>query len=157
MDYVAVDTSTMRVYDFMKANETQEELLARANTYKQEDIDTWTRHTTNYPDADQFNNYLEAAKRKNYRVMSFEDFIKAEKQFYISDPVTEITEERYNEMLNVLPPLHWCTIDGVEMFCMSEMLTGTFTSQYAKTSDGFYCKTVNARDRGTWIHHFLKK
>lgn len=74
----------------------------------------------------------------------------------LSGGVKETTEEIFSEMLNVLPPLYWCTIDGVEMFCMSEMYTGTFTNQYARVGEKYYTAMVDITDQSTWIHKLLK-
>ena len=69
----------------------------------------------------------------------------------------EITEETFEDMLNVLPPIKWCTIDGIEMFCMSEMLTGFYTSQYIhdKGTNKYYHKIVDVTDKATWGHNFI--
>ena len=87
--------------------------------------------------------------------MTYEEYHAAERAFYIEQPLEEVTAERFYEMLNVLPPRCWITLKGVEMFCMSEMLTGTYTDQYAKAGDKYYTKIVDAKDRSTWIHECL--
>jgi hypothetical protein len=46
----------------------------------------------------------------------------------------EVTEEIFNEFLNVLPPIRWIG----DSFCMSEMLSGSITSMYFKDSLGRY-------------------
>lgn len=88
-----------------------------------------------------------------------EEFQAMEKSKLISGEPEEIAADKFNEMLDVLPPLRWCTIDGVEMFCMSEMYTGTYTNQYAhdKSSGKYYTKMVDACDKSTWINNYLRK
>ena len=53
-------------------------------------------------------------------------------------PWEEITEERYEEMLNVLPPEKWQTVNGVSIFRMSEYYTSNITSHFAKFSDRYF-------------------
>ncbi|MGL5436016.1 MAG: hypothetical protein ACRDBO_11535, partial [Lachnospiraceae bacterium] len=72
-------------------------------------------------------------------------------------PLKETTEEQFEEALNVLPPLKWCTIDGIEMFCMSEMYTATYTNQYARYEGKYYKKMVDVTDKSTWLNNYLKK
>ena len=52
----------------------------------------------------------------------------------------------------------WCTVEGVEMFCMSEMWTGTYTTQYAHDhrTGKYYSKMVDVTDRDTWINTYLR-
>ena len=151
---LAVDTSTMQVYDYLRDGETHDNLLKRAEMDRAKDIATWERHSKNYPNSG-YESRLAALRKKSYQVMTCEEFALAERNFYINRPMTEITEERYYDMLNVLPPRCWTTLRGVEMFCMSEMLTGTYTDQYAKVGDKYYNKIVDIIDRSTWIHNAL--
>jgi len=152
---LVVDMSTMWVYDYLSTGETPEDLLKRAKTSQKQDISTWESHCRNYPDNPTFEEYLAKAKKLFYRVMTHEEFLTAERDFYINRPMEEITAERFNEMLNILPPICWTTIQGVEMFCMSEMLTGTYTDQYARVGDKYFNKIVDIKDRATWIHNFI--
>ena len=91
--------------------------------------------------------------------MTFDAYLQMEKDYYINQPITEITEEKFEEMLDILPPLKWCTRNNIEMFCMSEMLTGCYTSQYIhdKISNKFYHKIVNVIDEKTWGHNFIER
>lgn len=47
-------------------------------------------------------------------------------------PPEEITEERFNDMLNVLPPVDWTITGNGESFKMSERYTGSITSIFVK-------------------------
>lgn len=47
-------------------------------------------------------------------------------------PVSEINEERYNDMLDVLPPLKWRSQGGNSSFMLSEMYTDNITDIFAK-------------------------
>ena len=43
------------------------------------------------------------------------------------------------------------------MFCTSEMLTGTYTTQYAAYNGKYYSKIVDVTDESTWIYNCLTK
>lgn len=152
-----VDIKFFHIYDFANSKEQAEETLLKAKKSKEKDVKTWENHCQNYPDVEQFKVYLEQAKNKEYQIMTYEEFLQMEREHYINSPMTKITEEKFMEMLNVLPPMKWCTIQGIEMFCISEMLTGTYTSQYLhdKRSNEFYHKIVDVRDKETWGYNFI--
>lgn len=104
----------------------------------------------------------QAAKHRatigTYAIMTFEEHQAKERAYILSLPLHEITEERFHEMLNVLPPLKWCRQGCVEMFCMSEFFTDTYTDQYAHdhATGKYYTKLVDYSDQSTWIHEVLK-
>lgn len=52
--------------------------------------------------------------------------------------VGEITEERFNDALNVLPPVGWTTRQGVESFRISERIWGNLTDIYARAGDRYF-------------------
>lgn len=133
-DIIAVDMNTLWAYDFARENETNDELLARANEYKES-----------------------GNNNADYKVMSFDEYMQLKKERYLSDKVQEITEEEWEDKLNVLPPLYWCTIDGINEFCLSEMYDDTFTTQYARYNGKYYSKMVDVTDKKTWIHNFRKE
>lgn len=110
----------------------------------------------NYPSqAGYWENRIAEYKKSKYEVMTFGEFLDRQKKSLLSGGVSETTEENFHENLNVLPPIYWCTIDGVEMFCMSEMYTGTYTNQYARIGNKFYTAMVDITDKTTWIHNRL--
>ena len=155
MNILAVDTKHMSVYDFLRDGETEEELQSRADAYKQNDIETWDKNRKQYP-CETYENYYQSALEKEYKVITWNEFEKLQKSFYLDQPLTETTEEDFDDMLNCLPPLKWCTINGVEMFCMCEMLTGTYTSQYARCNGKYYTKVVDITNKNTWINNYIK-
>lgn len=57
-----------------------------------------------------------------------------------------ITEERYDELLNVLPPLHWTHADGVERFLLCEAQTGRINTACAKRNGRFLTVFVRRGD-----------
>lgn len=156
MDILAVDIKHLSTYDFLQDGETEETLLKRANDYRQNNIDSWSKNCKDYP-CERFEQYLQEALNKEYKVMTWNEFELLQRDSYINRPLEETTEECFENALYVLPPLKWCTIDGIEMFCMSEMYTGTYTSQYARCGDRYYSKMVDVTDKSTWINNYLLK
>lgn len=63
---------------------------------------------------------------------------KAEEAAYIK-PWTEISEDAWTDALEVLPPQKWKTVDGVELFRMSEYTTGNITTHYARIAGRCFC------------------
>lgn len=53
-------------------------------------------------------------------------------------PFQEITEQIYHEMIECLPPDKWQTIDGVNIFRMSEYMTGNITGHYVNYEGKYY-------------------
>jgi hypothetical protein len=56
---------------------------------------------------------------------------------YISAP-TEITKERWWEMLEILPPIKWRHDKGFESFMISEALTMDLRSIYCRIGDRYF-------------------
>lgn len=132
LDICVVSEQTLHVYDFLQDGESEKELLKRA----EDNATKWGRSDT-------------------YKVMTFETYMELKRKKYISMPLNEISEERYEEMLDVLPPLKYGRNGGVESFFCSEYYDGTFTNQYAKHDGKFYQKLADITDPSTWIHNFL--
>lgn len=152
-----VDVEHLQIYDFANSKEQAEQKFFKALETCQEDIKTWESHCRTYPNAEQFKIYLEEEKNKQYKIMTYGEFLQMERDYYINLPLTEITEDKFFEMLYVLPPIKWKTIDNIEMFCMSEMLTGCYTSQYLhdRNANKFYHKIVDITDKKTWGYNFI--
>jgi hypothetical protein len=87
-----------------------------------------------------------------YEVMTLGEQIDAERKAILGKPMLEISEEKYEEMLGVLPPQNWHTAaDGVNLFLLAEYISGNFTSQYANYNGRYYVRNVDARDKSTYI------
>ena len=131
---VIVEMDTMTTYGFAEKGETADEAIQRANQYYTNDL-------------------------KHLKVMETDKFQKIERERILSGKLNRVTEQEYEDALNVLPPLYWCTVNGVEMFCMSEMYSDTYTTQYAydHRTGKYYCKMVDSEDTSTWIHTLLRK
>jgi len=153
-----VDTVNFSIYDLADNQEQAEAKLIKAIESNKKDIETWGSHCKNYPDVELFKTYLKQAQNKKYEIMTFEEYLQRERDYYINQPIAEIKAETYNEMLNILHPLKWCTINNIEMFCMSEFLTGSYTSQYLhdKKTGKYYHKIVDITDKATWGYNFIQ-
>ena len=78
--------------------------------------------------------------------MSFDealDKISAAEQSKYIKPWMEITEDQWTDALEVLPPEKWQTVNGVELFRMSERPTGDITAHYARIGGRYF--TANRR------------
>ena len=128
--------------------------LERAKASAAESIATYNHHIVNYPNnADYWKFCRSEYENARYEIMTLDQFLQCQRYVMLDRPVKEITAEIFDEMLNVLPPLRWCTIRGIEMFCMSEMYTGTYTDQYARVGEKYYTALVDIYDQSTWIHN----
>jgi len=83
-------------------------------------------------------------KNPKLKVMTFDNALikiqKIQTKKY-NKPWLKITEEKFMEMLEILPPLKWNTTNGVEMFAMSEFDEGTYTGHYAHYKGKYYYAT----------------
>lgn len=59
--------------------------------------------------------------------------------------VSEVTEERFHDALNVLPPVGWTTRQGVESFRFSERIWGSITDIYARLGDRYFVLSDDIR------------
>ena len=161
-ELVAVDVNTFWIFDISKDGETKNDLLIRANNYRKREIkDSYERlvhaENENSENITFYKDMYNRALNIHYEVMTFDDLMKIKKEKYLSDSVQKITKEEWNDQLDVLPPLYWCTIDGVNEFCLMEMYDDTFTTQYAEYNGSYYSKMVDSADKSTWIHNFKKE
>lgn len=156
-ELVIVEMHTTNIYDWVKDGETEAQALERASEFYKRDLALVQSHLKTYGGDYWASRVIEEQNKVNAgcKVMTFDDFIELQKRKLIDGQLKEITEDDYNEALNVLPPLYWTTINGVEMFCMREMYTSTYTTQYAKLGDKYYCTMVDVTDKSTWIHNLL--
>lgn len=101
-------------------------------------------------------NNFEYFSKRNYIPMSYDDFTKVQKAFYIKEP-NETTEEEFQDSLECLPPRRWINHDLFHTFMMSEFTTGTITSQYLhdKITNKYWHATVDAADKETFLEKKL--
>ncbi len=159
IDYVVVNVNGdyANVYDFCTP-ETAEEIIEKATEQARKTVATYNSHIVNYPErADYWKSCKKQYETAKYEMMPFDEFLKRQKQIMLSDGITEITKEEFDEAFNILPPLKWCRKSNMEMFCMSEMYTGTYTTQYAfdLVNSKYYKTMVDVTDPETWINKKL--
>ena len=154
---VIVEMHTNTIYDWVRDGETEPQAIERGNNFYKKDLALVQSHLQTYGGEYWQNRVDEYTKKVNagVQIMTFDDFRELEKKRLVDGKLTEITEDDFNEALNVLPPLYWTTIAGVEMFCMREMYTGPYTTQYARLGDKYYCTMVDVTDKSTWINKLL--
>lgn len=156
LDYVVVNVNGnfVDVYDFCTP-ETAQDIIGKATKEAEESVETYNSHIVNYPDRAD---YWESCKKKyenaKYEMMTFDEFLKRQKVSMIGE-VAEVTEQDFYEAFNVLPPLKWCRKHNMEMFCICEMYTGTYTNQYAYSlvTGKYYSAMVDVTDEKTWIYN----
>ncbi len=159
---IATLTPSPMIYTFVGSSyngnphETAEEALQRVNETRLEDLKKAKDNVLLY-DAEYWQRRVEELEQESYSIMTLEDFDKKHDASYLAMPIEEITEEQYEEMFNILPPMRWCTIKGVEMFCMSEMQSGSITNQYARAGDRYYTGYVDILDKSTWLCERLER
>lgn len=56
-------------------------------------------------------------------------------------PWQEISDQLWDDALNVLPPEKWETVQGVNIFRICEYLTGNITAHYARLSGRYFTAT----------------
>lgn len=161
MDKVIVNMAFIDVFDFLRDNESEKQAIKRGNTYYKDELNLVTSHLENYG-GDYWKEQVSEIGKKVFagcKVMSYEQFKQLERNKILTGEVTEITKEHFNEMMDVLPPLYWCNHHNVEMFCMSEMYSGSYTNQYAYdlVNGKYYTAMVDSLDSGTWIDRLLEK
>lgn len=74
----------------------------------------------------------EMQEKHNGIVIGNFDTVAGEQEGYWIQPPTEITHERFDEMLNVLPPNDWCVWLVSESFKISERTSGTVTMIFCR-------------------------
>lgn len=158
---VIFNNQTLQSFDFLKDNEADEQAIARAVAFYTEELNCLKDLAENFPEKDYWKNRVsetETLLEAGFSVLPFEIWLNKKNKSYTDRPIKEITAEEYNDALDILPPIYWCTIDNITMFCMSEMYDGSITSQYAHdlTTDKYYTKLVDITDKNTWIHKLLK-
>jgi len=88
-------------------------------------------------------------------LMPFEDACeqidKARHASYKVGQAQEITEERFIEMLEVLPPKQWKRAGHTESFKMAELLDGDITGCYARIGNRYFQVNGSISATHDWI------
>lgn len=90
-----------------------------------------------------------------YVPMTWDDFVKAQRDCYLADGPVQITRAKWWEALEVLPPDEYEQHGNLVSFLICEHYSGPYTSQYVKRGHGeavtYWTKMVDSRDRLTWM------
>jgi hypothetical protein len=155
-DFVIASTQTLTIWSFYPTQQAAEEALPEVRAKYMADAEMCKGHHEKYQHREE-NYWLKQAARyelqaQDSRVMTWDQFeaIKAER--LLSHPIEEITEEQYEDALNVLPPMRYGENKGIRSFFMSEFYSGNYTNQYAQIDGRYFTKLVNFRNSDTWIN-----
>lgn len=77
------------------------------------------------------------ARYPNTRIMTSDEYRVLHDKAMATEPV-KITEEKYIEMLEVLPPMKWRNGGGAQTFMMCEFLSGNITGIYCNIGDRYW-------------------
>ena len=159
LELVVVDTQHANPYLYCFADSMEEAKEWQAKAYEQraKDAARYALLMDTHPNNQNYKLYWEEARGAKFEVMTFAEYQALQRKYFLTRPIEEVSEECFNNALDCLPPLCWTTIGGVEMFCLCEMYSGTFTSQYAKVGNRCFRALVDVKDRSTWIHNRLSE
>ena len=114
----------------------------------------------NYCKSDKALEQLREARKMypedEWTILTEKQYEEKQRALYIKPP-EEITEERYYEMLDVLPPLRWVTRNGVQSFILAEPLDLNYYTQFAKYNGKYYTATIEYRNKETYLENVLTK
>ena len=133
MDYVLASINPPSVWAFFPTAEAAAAKADDANAYNQRIVEQ------------------QGAPAMHYEAMTYEAYKAAERREYLSRPLREITEDKYHEALDALPPEKYQHSGGMERFLMSEHWSGPYTEQYVAYQGRHFTRMVDATDRSTWI------
>jgi len=157
---VVVNTKNNRLFSIdgmLYFDKTIEEAKIRCEREAQEKVQKFTSYLTEYPNQEEYwKSQIKENKSAKFKIITYKEYQERERNKYLSKKPKRISEKAFYYALEVLPPMNWVTINNVNEFCMSEMLSGVYTNQYAKYNGKYYTKIVDAYDKTTWLHNFLK-
>ena len=155
-ELVIADLNTLNVFTFVDTKSDEQAELLQAQEYlanQAKSLESLIADCQRPDFRKQWEDSLRVIRKTEYRIVPIEDFYAAERKKMLSDPLKRITEEQYWDALEVLPPLHHELFNGCERFCMREFYTNTYTTQYFRCKEGWFCRMVDYCDRSTWITH----
>ena len=135
--------------------------IKRAREFYEKDADTYRSHLVNYPEmAKEWQRQLEYCEKvlaAGFEAIDWEEYKKRERKRWLSTEAIEITPDRYEEMLGVLPPVNWIRGDGYQMFHISEATSGPYHAQFLRNLKTGKCyeATTDIYDKNTWIDKLL--
>ena len=156
---ISFGTLNLTDNDYIKLRDRSQRLGAHGETLRMWLLpaDTpYKGHPHSLMEADgtiQFSNHAtleeyEARTGYTFRLVTDEELDALDHEFEESKktPPSPISEERWHEMLETLPPCRWHHHNGVELFHMSEHLFGSLVDWFARVGNQYFeftdsCKT----------------
>lgn len=93
----------------------------------------------------------DAYPTRHYRAMPADRYSDEERRFYLSGPMAPVSAEEFGEAPSLCSPINHRREGDFERFCLGEILTASFATQYARLGDRHYSKIVDFLDATTWI------
>ena len=137
--------------------------IKHATEHYKRDVKTYKSHIIDYPEMkDHWQRQLERCEKilaGGFEGIAFDEYMKRQREKWLSKEAKEITADQWDYALNVLPPMDWHRGDHESFFFMSEFLSGPFTEEYYHDfkSGKYYCAVVDYTDENTWIDKLLNK
>jgi hypothetical protein len=134
-----VKKEVVAIYDTLLNNEVYEKVLYVPGSYGI--IDTFYDGRTSVN-----KKTFEEVKKEypNIKLLSWSEFLKEQKKNEDENIITgpqEITEEKFNDMLEILPPKNLIVQGSFIAFMMCEYFTSNITNYYIKTGGKYYTAT----------------
>lgn len=139
----------------------EESAIKRAKIFYEKDAATYRSHLVNYPNMkDEWQRQLDHCEKvlaAGFEAIGWEEFKKRERKRWLSTEATEISAERFDEMLGCLPPMNWMRGDSYQMFHISEATSGPYHAQFLKDLKTGKCyeAMTDVFDKSTWIDRLL--
>lgn len=119
----------------------------------QKSLDLWKKRWVEYSSKNDeegkkfAQGYIDKYKKdlESVRVIKSSDYRAEQDKVILTEP-KEISEEEFDEMLEILPPLRF-TSHG---FVMSEFYTESYTSQFYKHGNKYYMAMIDYKRKETW-------
>lgn len=137
-------------------DETADQCLAQAVAYSRESVETCRRNLEGEKDEERiayWKQQIAAYEADSPQIETYGSYKKRERAEMLSGAPKEITEERYEEMLDVLPPCAYTHNGRYSMFYVSEALRFSYHGFYLhdKKTGKYWTKVCDACDRSTWL------
>lgn len=90
---------------------------------------------------------------QGFSVLSRDEYDAKVREYFLSQPVIEISSDEFYRSLNILPPINWVCCDEFEMFHISEADYSVYHAQYYRDKKTHKCFTCvsDVYDKSTWI------
>ena len=135
--------------------------IKRAQEFYANDVETYKHHLIYFPNmSDHWQKQLEICEsvlKAGFEAITWEEYVKRQREKWLSKEPKEITREEYDCALNVLPPKVWIQNERYSMFFIGECTTMTYYGQYLydKVSGKYYTALTDMYDKSTWLDKML--